>query len=407
MSVPLPSPPHESGLVHIGRPRSEARAEEERRVRWAKLRPDAALVYVENRCHLSCEHCYESEQSHPPGLGLAVDDYARIFDELASLGVLRLTLTGGEIFLRKDLFDILALARKRRFFVILYTSGTLIDEKKADGLRDLKIGEVHVSVYSHDAAVHDAFTGVVGSHAKSVRALRLLKERGVRTVLKSNLTTFNVDALDELVQLAVDVGAEWQLDPTVRARMDGDPLPLKYALSPEQLRRKVFSRPDLAAHFRVRSAEQICRGERELMDESDAMCGAAQSTLAVGADGSVLACGFFPVAAGNLKDRPLADIWFGSEQLDRVRRMRFDTMSACPTCDVKSTCTPCMAQSLVDNQDIGACNDTSRRLAEGMRELAHHKARANEKMSRGRALVVLDPHFEPPALRALPLTSEP
>lgn len=403
MSAPVPA----SGLVHIGRPKSEARLEEERRARWAKVRPSSALVYVENRCHLKCEHCYESEESHPSHLKMSADDYARVFDDLAGLGVLRLTLTGGEIFLRKDILDIVAHAKQRRFFLTLYTSGTLIDEKKADRLRDLKVNEVHISVYSHDPALHDEFTGVKGSHAKSTRALRLLHERGITTVLKSNLTTFNVDHLDQLTALATSLGADWQLDPSVRARMDGDPHPLKYALSPDELRRKVISRPDLAMHFRKRSAEQVCEGKDPMLDDDSVMCAAAQSTLAVGADGSVLACGFFPVAAGNLKERSLSDIWFGSAQLDEVRRKRFATMTACGSCDVKSTCSPCMAQSMIEHGDIGACNDTSRRLAEGLRDLAHFKARANEKMSKGRQLPLVEKRFDPPGLRGRSLTAEP
>lgn len=400
-------PAHDATLVRIGRPKTEARAEEERRARWAGLHARSALVYVENRCHLKCEHCYESEESHPTHLKMSADDYERVFDELAGIGVLRLALTGGEIFLRKDILDIVAHAKQRRFFLTLYTSGTLIDEKKADRLAELKVNEVHISVYSHEPEVHDRFTGVQGSHAKSVRALQLLNERGITTVLKSNLTTFNVDSFDELTALATSLGAEWQLDPTVRARMDGDTLPLQYALSPEQLRRKVLSRPDLAAHFRQRSAEQVCEGMHPMTDDGNVMCAAAQSTLAVGADGSVLACGFFPVAAGNLKERSLADIWYGSEQLDQVRRKRFETMTACPTCDVKSTCSPCMAQSVVEHGDMGACNDTSRRLAEGLRDMAHHKARANEKMSKGRSLPLVETRFEPPGPRGRALTVEP
>src|SRR5690606_21250906 len=110
----------------------EQRERQERRTanadRWQDIRPRTAQIYVENRCNLKCNHCYESEESHPPEqYAMSVDDYAKLFDELADLGVLYLTFTGGEIFLRRDMLDIIELARKKRFSVTLFTSGTLIN----------------------------------------------------------------------------------------------------------------------------------------------------------------------------------------------------------------------------------------------------------------------------------------
>ena len=92
-------------------------------------RPMFAHLYVENRCHLKCQHCYETEDTfpHEKEHALSLSDYARIFDELAGLGVLVVTLSGGEVFLRRDFLDIVELARKKRFAVRIYTSGTLID----------------------------------------------------------------------------------------------------------------------------------------------------------------------------------------------------------------------------------------------------------------------------------------
>lgn len=375
-------------LVNIGRSSSARGVPRER---WAHLRPTSAQIYLENRCHLSCRHCYESELSHPTKSdSLALEDYRELFDQLAQLGVLSLTFTGGEIFLRRDLLDIIDAARTRRFAVTLYTSGTLIDEVKADRLRALQVSDVHVSVYSHDPGVHDEFTQVPGSHGKSVRALKLLAERGVRTVLKSNVMAFNVDAIDDLMALARSLGAEIQLDPNVRPRMDGDQSPLRFAVPPEVIHRKLLVRPEIAPAFRKHRAEDYCSGERSILDEADVMCGAALSSLSVGADGSIAACGFFPVAGGRWRrGASLADIWLGSSHFDEVRRATFGTQSHCPSCDLRSGCNPCMAYALVETGDLRGCNSASRAGASAFRLLAEGKARANRKMSRGRALPIV------------------
>lgn len=371
-------------LLQIGR--RPANPHEVPREKWAQLRPRSVQVYLENRCHLRCQHCYESAESHPHhprDAQLSVADYDALFGELAALGALFLTFTGGEIFLRKDALDIIALARRHRFAVTLYTSGTLIDEAIADRIRALKVSEVHVSVYSHDARIHDAFTGSPGSHARSLRALRLLRQPdGVRTVVKTNILRFNIDHLDDLIALATSLAADIQFDPSVRPRMDGDRAPLDLQVSPQEIMRKVLVRPDLARAFRTNTPEQLCSGERSLLDGDDVLCGAGRETISVGADGSLSACGYFSVPAGRWRrgETSVSDVWFGSTQLDAVREMTFASMRACPSCDVKSTCNPCMAYGLVEHGDIGACNSASRHMATAGRALAELKARANRKM---------------------------
>jgi AdoMet-dependent heme synthase len=384
--------PSLAGLVQIGRAR--VRTELVETDRWHEVRPRFATVYIENKCHLSCDHCYESDQSHPHKARLGVDDYARIFDELASLGVLYLTLTGGEIFLRGDLFELVALARQRRFAVRLYTSGTLLDEARADRIRDLKVSEVQVSVYSADPAVHDAFVGRPGAHAQTLQGMRLLRERGVITVLKTPAMTINIDSLHELADLAEAFDVDFRIDPLVHPRMDGHPHPLRYQVPPETLKKKLLAEPRLYEAFQQRSAESHCDGEG-VRDASSTLCAAGRSVVSIGADGEVLPCASFPVAAGNVRERPLPEIWFRSALLDELRHTTFGDMTACRGCSLKASCDPCMAYALVENGDHRACNAASLNLATALRSLAQDRLRLDERMSRGRLLAIAGDHCAP------------
>ena len=354
-----------------------------------KDRPLFAHVYVENRCNLKCAHCYESEDSHPHVQGLSLDDYSKVLDQLAKLGVLVVTFSGGEPFLRRDFLDIVELARKKRFAVRIYTSGTLITPDKADRIRDLQVQEVHVSVYSHDAQVHEEFTGIPRSHERSLNALRMLKERGVHTVLKSNIMTFNVDHLDELIGLAKELGADYQLDPTVKPKMNGDRSPLRFAVPPDELRDKVLWRPDLQSVLSMEQAEGMCDGENPRQGKDGGMCAAAKGLITVNADGTISPCAMFPLHGGSFKDAPIEDIWFRSPLFENVRKQRFDDMKECPSCEVRSTCSPCMAYSLVEHDDHRACNSSSRQFAEGQHKLAERMVRSQKKNSRGRPLPIV------------------
>ena len=381
-----------SGLMRIGKRTSLVDTDE-----WRGVHPELATVYVENRCHLRCDHCYESEQSHPSSKRLSREDFARVLDGLKDIGVLFLTITGGEVFLRPDLLDLVEMAREKRFAVRLYTSGTLLTEAHADRIASLRLTEVHVSVYSHDAGVHDAFTGSPGSHAKSVRALTMLHERGVPTVMKANVMTINVDHLDELATFARSIHAELRLDPLVHPRQDGHPHPLKYLVPPEELKRKFLAKPHLVDVFKDRGPDAMCDGEA-VRSESSLLCSAARRVVAIGVDGSVFACASMSVAAGNIHDDSLADIWYRSRQLDEMRRVRFGDMTSCGSCGVKTTCDPCMAHALIENGDIRECNASSMNLATSLRLLAEDRVR----LSRGRSLPIVGDRTAPAPARATP-----
>jgi radical SAM protein with 4Fe4S-binding SPASM domain len=343
---------------------------------WAHLRPMYAHIYVENRCHLKCEHCYESEESHPGTHHVSLEDYDRIFDQLASLGVLVLTFSGGEPFLRKDFLDIVELARSKRFAVRIYTSGTPISEAKADRLAALKVSEVHVSVYSHLADKHDAFTGTGGSWAKSVRALHFLRDRGVRTVLKSNVFTWNADELGDLIALAGELGADYALDPTVKPRMDGDRTPLDHAVSPERLSELMEELPHLTKTMSAEKAESICSGENP-RDGGSSMCAAGSKLITVWADGSIAPCALFPVAGGNALEESVSDIWFKSKLFHEVRSTQISDMTSCGSCGVRGACSPCMAYSLIEHDDHRACSSPSRQVATARYQMAERRMHAS------------------------------
>jgi AdoMet-dependent heme synthase len=377
-------------LVQIGK--RDARTEALGNVRAERKAPTPtfAHIYVENRCHLHCDHCYESEDAYPPEpSALSVADYDKLFAQLKSMGIFVVTFSGGEVFLRKDFLDIVELARKHRFFIRVYTSGTLLTEEKVARMRALGVNEVHVSMYSHDAATHDAFTHHIGSWEKSVNGLQMLHDVGIKTVLKSNVLTFNVDHLDELLALAKKVGADLQLDPTVKPKQNGNTDAMRYAVSPEQIALKVLARPAFHRYVSLEEADGLCDGTNHRSGRDMGMCAAGSKILTVHADGNISPCTLFPLAAGNVLTDDIRAVWSDSPLFRNVRAQRFDDMTDCKTCDVARTCDPCMAYGLIENDDHRTCNTSSRRAAEALTVFAKHMTSADRKMTRGKTLPIV------------------
>lgn len=82
------------------------------------------------RCNERCIHCYLDHDDHGEMTTIEIKD---LLDQLAEAGVFFLTISGGEILMRKDFFEVLGHARTRMFSVRLKTNAVLIREQKRSG----------------------------------------------------------------------------------------------------------------------------------------------------------------------------------------------------------------------------------------------------------------------------------
>lgn len=78
-------------------------------------------------CNFKCKHCYIPQHDN---IGLSFSTIESILHQLRDMGTFDIIFTGGEIFLRDDIVDIVSLARKLFFNVSLFTNISLLDEKK-------------------------------------------------------------------------------------------------------------------------------------------------------------------------------------------------------------------------------------------------------------------------------------
>src|SRR5271154_7202766 len=171
------------------------------------------------RCNERCVHCYLDHEDYGEMTTLEIEG---VLKQLAEAGTLFLTLSGGEIFLRQDLFELIAYARSLHFDVSVKTNALLVDAEKARRLQELGVRGVQISIYSAEPEVHDAITKVRGSLARSLAAIRLLQEHGLRVKIACPLMTHNLTAYRGVQALAEELGIPYILDLTITPKMDGD-----------------------------------------------------------------------------------------------------------------------------------------------------------------------------------------
>ena len=152
------------------------------------------------RCNLTCMHCYSiSADIDFPG-ELDTAEVMRVMDDLKAFGVPALILSGGEPLLRKDIFEIADRAKALGFYTALSTNGTLIDAPLAARVHQVGFDYVGISLDGLQAT-HDKFRRKAGAFGKSLQALRLCRDLGVKVGVRFTLTQDNAADLPGLLDL--------------------------------------------------------------------------------------------------------------------------------------------------------------------------------------------------------------
>jgi radical SAM protein with 4Fe4S-binding SPASM domain len=289
---------------------------------------------VTYRCNERCVHCYLDHDDHGE---MTLKEIEALLDQLAEAGVFFLTLSGGEVLMRMDFFDILRYARKLMFNVKVKTNAFMIREKEADLFRELGVQAIQISIYSHRAEVHDGITKLPGSLKRSVAAIRLLKSRGLNVTMANVLMRQNLNDYAGVKALAGELGVQVMTDPTITPKMDGDRSILSIGLRSAQLDR-VFRDADL-----VGNVDEFCApppaADKAILDGLP--CSAGHSYCYISPYGDVYPCVQFPLPCGNVRKQEFLDIWRQSMQLNEVRSIRARDLPTCSSCSHVGGCSRC------------------------------------------------------------------
>jgi radical SAM protein with 4Fe4S-binding SPASM domain len=295
-------------------------------------------------CNLRCTHCYVVKPGDPgfkaSGPELSTGECKDIVDQLADENALNIAFSGGEPLVRPDFFEIAQYARSKRFAVRILTNGTLITLPVADELAALNPVRVEMSVYGAKAETHDGITQVPGSFERTMRAFRLLGERGVNTAVKTPLMRENIREFREIRALAEELRAVFRYDITITPKDDGCRSPLRHRPSDE----------DLLGFFRQEVDPEKWRPIS--LKGDDHICNLGRNIITIDPYGEAFPCVQVRMPAGNLRRQPLRTIWRESPVLRRVREITWSQFLVCSNCEQREFCVRCPGVALVEDGNL-------------------------------------------------------
>jgi radical SAM protein with 4Fe4S-binding SPASM domain len=302
--------------------------------------PLRAMIEISDRCNEVCVHCYQ-EQGHKGEMSTA--QIKAVMDELAQMGVLILTISGGEATLRPDLIELLEHARKCSFAIRLFTNGLTMTRELAAELRRVAVQVVEISLYSHRAEVHDFVTGVPRSFVRTTQGIRYLAELGVEVHVKSPMMSMNEDDIDALRSFALSLGANsFSADPSaLMPRELGDRAPERLARSQAAF--------EAAMSTLTEDRAQRPTGPMPRPAMNGPLCGAGK-TVHVEPNGELRPCTMLDLKLGDVREG-IADARANNDAMNTLRALTWSDAHGCRGCDLSGVCVRCFASALAEVGD--------------------------------------------------------
>ena len=332
------------------------------------------LYVIPWRCTFACDsvclHC-ASAGKPPMADEMGTADALRMVDKVYAFGVQWFGISGGEPFLRSDLFEIVGYAHKIGLNVSIITGGRHFNDKKFEAVVK---NEVRVSVSIDGAEKTNDLVRGKGAYADAVSAIERLSHEGllnclVYTFAKINESATNVNETDivHVLELAAKYGARWVIYhgfiPYSKDKntLEADPSPQQYEWAWNKLydlRSAYKGKPEINVYHPsfARVAKQ--RGLTDFDSWYNSFflgrCGFGK-IMSIAENGDVIPCSFNDTyRLGNVKEKMLKDIWNemqASEFFAKVRDKN-NLKGKCGVCEYREICGGCRTAAQYYTGDI-------------------------------------------------------
>ena len=309
-----------------------------------KRLPESVTFELTYGCNLRCVHCYNPTHQVLPHELTTVEIFS-ILDQCADLGVASLCFSGGELFIRPDVFRIFEHARHSGFFLELISNATRVTAEIAGRLQDLRFREIAISIYGATKDTYERVTRIPGSHKQFLRGVECLASRKLPFTVRMPVMTDNAHEVQDARTLIEGMGIKFQYCLDITPKTNGDVTPLAHRLSPAD---KVRMDLDMAGYRDAAEVPSYCGSDNGFIE-----CACGQSRFAITPYGEMNLCASFPMPKYDLRTGTVREGW---EVLKRtVDDAKPNDRYECPACDVRTHCRQGRSDAWLETGDMSVC----------------------------------------------------
>ena len=276
-----------------------------------------------------------------------------------------LVISGGDPFMRPDLFEVAAHAVSLGLRTSLSPSVTaLMTPERLTRAYQAGIRHISLSLDGATAEVHDGFRGVRGSFHKTLWAVQAARQAGLTVQINTTVNRWNVGQLHTLADLVAGSGAVlWDLFflvPTGRARRED-------VLSAEEHEDAYRWIHDFARSAAIRVKTTLGQPSRRVAiqsaapDHAEAALGPTtndgKGVCFVSHLGEVYPSGFLSVCCGNVRKDSLVQV-YRTHSVFLALRDSSRLKGKCGACPFNNVCGGCRARAYAMTGDYLAADPT-------------------------------------------------
>ena len=334
-------------------------------------RPINGSLELTPLCTMDCGMCYvrlSREEMEQKGSLHTAEEYIALAQEMARAGVLFLLLTGGEPLLFPDFQKLYTELKGMGFVLTVNTNGTLLDEGWADFFANHKPRRVNITLYGSSEETYEKLCRCPGGYEKAVKAVRLLKERGVDVKINGSATRLNRQDMAEIYRIGRELDAPVHMDcymiPALHER--GLPQDRQTRLDPESAARAEVEalRAELGPEgLREYAARLTAETEKEEKEYGTGIfCLAGNCSFTVNWQGELRPCVSLSEPSAPVFERGFEAAW--QEIREKAKGLHMN--EKCGSCPLRPLCKVCPAAARLET---GAYDGASEYLCRNAQEL--------------------------------------
>ena len=273
-----------------------------------------------------------------------------IIDEFAEMGGQHVTLSGGEVFMHKDIIPIMQYCREKDMRISILSNLISLKDEQIPAIKEVNISLLQTSLYSKNPAIHDAITTVPGSHAKTKINLEKLIAADIPCQISCPSMKINYKGYVDVLKYAQSMKIKAYTDYMIKAQADFDTSNLANRPSLEETEELLRDIIEFDIDYKNLTLQQMSKSEEQRIDlekfAKQPLCGVGINDFCITANGDVYPCaGWQAMVCGNVYKQSLKEIWDNSPQFKELRKITQGSFPKCLTCEARDYCHICLVQN--------------------------------------------------------------
>lgn len=300
-----------------------------------------------SRCNLGCAMCYIRTRAADKAMKaseLSTEQWVDLGRQAFQNGTLFLLLTGGEVFLRPDFFDIYEPLRDMGLVLTVFTNATLITERVARRLAQKPPNRLEVTIYGATEKTYEAVTRQPGSYNRFIRGVNALLDAGLKPKIKTTLSKLNVHEFDEMKAMAEAWGSKFSAGWMLTKRRDFCVTPIEQLrFSAKEAVQLETRDPKAAENFK-----RLVEAEKTGVGSEGFFCSAGKASYVIGPSGDMNICIDICLPRARPTEIGFAAAW---EQIKQFVNSVPESED-CASCDLNKYCMRCPAWSYLETGSL-------------------------------------------------------